>query len=50
MNDSISLKDKRVVLTGGSGFFGSHIKIELEKEYVSEIILPRSKEYDLRDP
>lgn len=50
MNNSISLKDKRVVLTGGSGFFGSHIKIELEKESVSEIILPRSKEYDLRDP
>ena len=50
MNDSISLKDKRVVLTGGSGFFGSHIKTELEKEHVSEIIILRSKEYDLRDP
>ncbi len=50
MSESISLKDKRVVLTGGSGFFGSHIKNELEKESVSEIILPRSKEYDLRDP
>jgi len=50
MSDFISLKDKRVVITGGSGFFGSHIKIELEKEDVSEIIIPKSAEYDLRNP
>jgi len=49
MSEPISLKDKRIVLTGGSGFFGSHIKTELEKEAVSEIIIPRSSEFDLRD-
>jgi len=50
MSEPISLKDKRIVLTGGSGFFGSHIKTELEKEAVSEIIIPRSSEFDLRNP
>lgn len=39
------LINKRIVVTGGSGFLGSHIVKLLEKN--NEIIVPRSKDYDL---
>lgn len=42
-------KGKRVLLTGGAGFLGSHI-VELLHEFeLSELRIPRSAEYDLRD-
>ncbi|UJG41578.1 MAG: NAD-dependent epimerase/dehydratase family protein [Candidatus Heimdallarchaeum aukensis] len=49
MNSDLSLKDKKILLTGGSGFFGSFILDELNKEEVSEIIVPRSSRHDLRN-
>lgn len=43
------LKNKRIFVTGGSGFLGSHLIEELEKEEPREILAPRSKECDLRE-
>ena len=48
MNDANSLEGKRILLTGGNGFFGQHIQNELRKESPSEIIIPDISKYDLR--
>ena len=44
----VKLKGKRIVVTGGGGFLGGYIVSELNKLEPSEIIVPRSKEFDLR--
>jgi len=46
--NEMTLKDKTILVTGGSGFFGSHIVDKLREEFVNDIIIPRSKKYDLR--
>src|SRR6266498_464125 len=40
---------KRVVVTGGAGFLGSCVVEKLRARGCPEIIVPRSKDYDLRD-
>lgn len=40
--------DKKVVVTGGAGFLGSHVIKELESRGAKNIIIPRSSEHDLR--
>ena len=41
------IKDKKIIVTGGAGFLGSHITKMLQDN--NEVIAPRSKEYDLKD-
>lgn len=41
--------DRRVLLTGGGGFLGSHLRERLEQERPAELLAPRAAELDLRD-
>ena len=40
--------DKKIIVTGGSGFLGSHVIDLLRNKCCKEIIVPRSIDYDLR--
>lgn len=42
-------RDKRVIVTGGSGFLGSFIVDKLVARGAAEVIVPRRSAYDLRD-
>jgi nucleoside-diphosphate-sugar epimerase len=39
---------KRICVTGGAGFLGSHIVRELKQRGYDEVFIPRSEKYDLR--
>ncbi len=41
-------REKRVIVTGGSGFLGSFVVDKLHQRQVKEVIVPRKNEYDLR--
>ncbi len=41
---------KRVLVTGGSGFLGSHVLEELARRGATQVSAPRRADYDLRDP
>ncbi len=45
-----SLAGARVLVTGGAGFLGSHLVEALQAREVAEVVAPRSRETDLRDP
>ena len=40
---------RRVVVTGGAGFLGSFVVEKLRQRGAAEIVVPRSRDYDLRD-
>jgi GDP-L-fucose synthase len=46
----MSTEQKRVVVTGGAGFLGSAVVERLRARGYQNIIVPRSSNYDLRDP
>jgi GDP-L-fucose synthase len=41
-------ENKRVLVTGGAGFLGSHVVKKLNARGCREIVVPRSKDFDLR--
>ncbi len=43
----INLKSKRICVTGGAGFLGREVCNKLQAVGVGEIIVPRSRDYDL---
>jgi GDP-L-fucose synthase len=45
----VRLSDKRVVVTGGSGFLGSFVVEALAARGCREVFVPRRADYDLRD-
>lgn len=49
MVSAMDLTDKRIIVTGGAGFLGSHVVQKLEQRGCRNVIVPRSKDYDLRD-
>ncbi|HUS31057.1 MAG TPA: GDP-L-fucose synthase [Kofleriaceae bacterium] len=46
---SFSWSQKRVLVTGGAGFFGSFVVDELKRRGVTDVFVPRSSEYNLVD-
>ena len=42
-------QNKRVLVTGGAGFLGSFVVEKLRERECRTVIVPRSKDYDLRD-
>ncbi|MGB7218028.1 MAG: GDP-L-fucose synthase [Vicinamibacterales bacterium] len=44
----LTLTDKRVVVTGGSGFLGRHVVAALTRHGCRDVLVPRKAQYDLR--
>jgi GDP-L-fucose synthase len=45
----VNWRDKRVVVTGGAGFLGSFVVEKLLQRDCETVVVPRSKDYDLRE-
>lgn len=45
----MDLRNKRILVTGGAGFLGSHVVENLKERGVRNIFVPRSVQYDLRE-
>lgn len=43
----MKLADKKILITGGAGFIGSHVVDSLREDGCRNIFIPRSKEYNL---
>lgn len=46
---SLDLRKTKVLVTGGSGFLGTHVREELARRGATQILSPRARETDLRD-
>lgn len=45
----MELKNKKIVITGGTGFLGEHVVTKLKQLGAVDIMIPLSKKYDLRN-
>ena len=45
----LTIKGKKIILTGGAGFLGRFVREALERQGASHILVPRSAEHDLRN-
>jgi GDP-L-fucose synthase len=43
----VDLADKRILVTGGGGFLGSHLKLALQEAGARQVFAPRRREFDL---
>jgi len=50
MNTTTDLSQSQIIITGGTGFLGSHLAAELSKYGAQQVHALSSKEYDLRNP
>jgi len=46
---SVNLATTKILVTGGSGFLGSHVCEELKRRGATQVVAPRSAQYDLND-
>jgi GDP-L-fucose synthase len=44
-----ALEEKRIIVTGGAGFLGSFVAQKLRQRGNRSVVVPRSKDHDLRD-
>ena len=42
-----SYANERGIVTGGAGFLGRHVVLELQRRGISDIVVPRSRDFDL---
>jgi len=47
-NSKAFWRDRRVIVTGGAGFLGSFVVEKLRERGAADVIVPRSRQYDLR--
>jgi GDP-L-fucose synthase len=48
MQTSLNWQSQKVIVTGGAGFLGSHLVARLKELGAGEVMVPRSRDYDLR--
>jgi GDP-L-fucose synthase len=49
MNNKINWEEKRICVTGGAGFLGTHLIANLRQRGAKEIFIPQIQDYDLVD-
>lgn len=49
MDPNFDWRNQHVIVTGGSGFLGSHLVAHLRELGAGQIIIPRKNDYDLRE-
>ncbi len=50
MENLLNWSEKRIVVTGGAGFLGTHLIADLRARGAKDIFIPTIEEYDLVDP